>query len=70
MKEVRRLDAAPMDHYINFLEKNGFEVNQRARMILPTDKKSANVAGDIEGIPSIHNNFISLFTKDSQAEER
>jgi hypothetical protein len=61
MNEIRRLNDDNSDHYISFLEKHGLDkIGQRARMILPTDTKSSNVAGDGQGLPVIHTNHISL----------
>lgn len=63
MSEIRRLSDDNTNHYISFLEKHGLDnIGQKARMILPTDTKSSNVAGDGQGLPVIHTNYIYLST--------
>jgi hypothetical protein len=61
MSEIRRLSEDSAEHYISFLENNGLgNIGNKAKMILPTDTKQSNVAGDGVGLPVIHSNFISL----------
>jgi hypothetical protein len=61
MNEIRRLDDAATDYYISFLEKHGLNnIGKEARMILPSDTQTSNMAGDEQGLPVIHTNHIYL----------